>query len=53
MVQYTLSGFRGFMDVEYGKESMPLAYSLKHNGIQRRTNRMGYAILFLTVFGDT
>ena len=45
-VEYSLNGFRGLMDVEYGKESLTFKYSLKHKAIQRKTNRMGYTILF-------
>ncbi|MGC8662939.1 MAG: hypothetical protein ACP5TX_00840 [Thermoplasmata archaeon] len=44
-VEYVLNGFRTFFDVNYGSGDA-FTYSLKHKAIQRRTNRMGYTILF-------
>ena len=44
-VEYSLNGFRTFFDIRYGS-SDKFTYTLKHKAIQRRTNRMGYTILF-------
>ena len=44
-VEYSLNGFRTFFDLSYGS-SDKFTYTLKHKAIQRRTNRMGFTILF-------
>ena len=45
-VEYSLNGFRGLVEISYGNGPDNFTYSLKHKAIQRRTNRMGYTILF-------
>ena len=44
-VEYSLNGFRTFFDLSYGS-SDKFTYTLKHKARQRRTNRMGFTILF-------
>ena len=45
-LEYSLNGFRGLVEMSYGNGPDNFTYSLKHKAIQRRTNRMGYTILF-------
>ena len=45
-LEYSLNGFRGLVEMSYGNGPDNFTYSLKHKAIQRRTNKMGYTILF-------
>ena len=45
-VEYSLNGFRSLVEISYEKGPNNFTYSLKHKAIQRKTNRMGYTILF-------
>ena len=44
-VEKELTGFRKIVEITYEKDAMKFSYILKHNAIQRRTNRFGYTIL--------
>ncbi|MCL4448025.1 MAG: hypothetical protein M0Z77_09635 [Thermoplasmatales archaeon] len=44
-VEEELKGFGNFFDVKYDLNDMAISFKLKHNAIQRKTNRFGYTIL--------
>ena len=44
-VEAELKGFRNLIEITYDRKSTRFSYVLKHNAIQRRTNRFGYTIL--------
>ena len=43
-IESGLKGFRNLVDIQYA--DLTFTHSLKHKAIQRRTNRLGYTILF-------
>ena len=45
-VEEELKVFNNLVDVKYDFNEIAFSYQLKHKAIQRRTNRMGYTILF-------